>query len=97
MRNRRPSDLPAKPQRPARANFHQRYDQLEMRRAALVSRLAALGETAPRHPAYKGVLKLLNDTFRRTRLPKRLAVLQAAAWMIDVLEKLVQAGGDWTR
>ena len=31
--------------------------------------------------------KLLNDTFRKSRLAQRLAVLQAAAWLIDVLEQ----------
>jgi hypothetical protein len=31
---------------------------------------------------------LLNTTFRRSKLAQRLAILQAAAWLIDVLEKL---------
>jgi hypothetical protein len=31
---------------------------------------------------------VLNDTFRRERLLQRLAALQAATWLIDVLEKL---------
>ena len=43
---------------------------------------------AARHPGRKRALKLLNDTFRKSKLPQRLAVLQAAAWLIDVLEKL---------
>jgi hypothetical protein len=31
---------------------------------------------------------LLNDTFRKSRRAQRLAVLQAAAWLIEVLERL---------
>jgi hypothetical protein len=61
---------------------------METRRAALVARLTTLGETAQRHPAYTSARTLLNETFRGTKLPKRLAVLQAAAWLIDILEKL---------
>ncbi len=47
-----------------------------------------LGEMAKPHPGYKRALKLLNDTFRKSKLAQRLAVLQAAAWLIDVLERL---------
>ena len=54
----------------------------------MVARLAALDPRSQGHPGYKRVLKLLNDTFRKEKLPQRLAVLQAAAWLIDVLEKL---------
>ena len=74
---------------PKRQSFRQRYDELEARRAELAARLHLLGEIAERHPAYKRALKLLNDIYRREKLPQRLAVLQAAAWLIDVLEKLV--------
>ena len=57
------------------------------RRAALVARLTSLGEAGQRHPGYRRAIKLLNDTFRKAKLAQRLAVLQAAAWLIDVLEK----------
>jgi hypothetical protein len=81
------------PFRPAaRPTFRQRYDELEERRAELSARLQSLGEAAQRHPGYKRALKLLNDIYRREKLPQRLAVLQAAAWLIDVLEKLVSSG-----
>lgn len=70
------------------ANFRRRYDELEARRAALVARLAALSDSAQHHPGYRRALTLLNDTFRREKLAQRLAVLQAAAWLIGVLEKL---------
>ena len=73
---------------PARGTFRQRYDELEAQRAALVSRLRRLGDPAQQHPGYKRALKLLNDTFRKSKLAQRLAVLQAAAWLIDVLERL---------
>lgn len=85
MPHRRPNPS-VKP--PARANFRRRYDDLEARRAALVARLADLSEAARRHPGYWRALTLLNDTFRKEKLAQRLAVLQAAAWLIDVLEKL---------
>ena len=74
--------------RAPRASFRERYATLEKRRSELVDRLTALDAKAQAHPGYKRALKLLNDTFRREKLPQRLAVLQAAAWLIAVLEKL---------
>jgi len=74
-----------------RATFRQRYDELEGRRTELSARLHLLGEAAQTHPAYKRAQKLLNDIYRREKLPQRLAVLQAAGWLIDILEKLVGA------
>jgi hypothetical protein len=85
--HRRPPAASTEPSKPLRADFRKRYDQLEAHRAALVARLTALGEAGQRHPAYKRALKLLNDTFRRSKLAQRLAILQAAAWLIDILEK----------
>ena len=72
----------------SRSNFRSRYDDLEIRRAQLVVRLRMLGEIAKPHPGYRRALTLLNDTFRKSRLAQRLAVLQAAAWLIDVLEQV---------
>jgi len=71
-----------------RQSFRHRYDELELRRAELAARLRVLGDAAQKHPGYKRALKLLNDIYRRERLPQRLAVLQAAAWLINILEKL---------
>ena len=71
-----------------RRNFRQQYDDLEARRAELCERLHALGHKAEEHPAYKGALKLLNNIYRKEKLTQRLAVLQSAAWLIDILEKL---------
>jgi hypothetical protein len=76
---------------PSRGNFRMRYDEMEAHRAELVARLPMLGESARQHPGYKRALKLLNDTFRKSKLAQRLAVLQAAAWLIDVLEQLTTA------
>ena len=74
--------------RPPRASFRERYTALETRRAELVARLTALDHSARNHPGYRRAFTLLNNTFRKEKLPQRLAVLQAAAWLIDVLEKL---------
>jgi hypothetical protein len=74
-----------------RQSFRQHYDELEVRRAELTVRLQSLGEEAQRHPGYKRALKLLNDIYRKEKLPQRLAVLQSATWLIGVLEKLVTA------
>jgi hypothetical protein len=88
MSSRKPPASPVKTPAPARGTFRQRYDDLEARRTMLVERLRTLSESAQRHPGYKRALKLLNDTFRKSKLAQRLAVLQAAAWLIDILEKL---------
>ena len=71
-----------------RRSFRQQYDDLEARRAELCERLRMLGHKAEEHPAYKGALKLLNTIYRREKLAQRLAVLQSAAWLIAILEKL---------
>ena len=70
----------------ARENFRKRYDEVETQRAALVARLNKLSKNAHQHPSYKRALKLLNSTFRKSKLAQRLAVLDAATWLIDVLE-----------
>lgn len=89
MPSRRPPTTPQSPlSSPRRGTFRQRYDELESRREALVARVRGLSDGAQRHPGYKRALKLLNDTFRKSKLAQRLAVLEAAAWLIDILEKL---------
>lgn len=88
MPSRRPPASPASPSKPAQGTFRQRYDDLEARRTALVERLRALGGDAQKHPGHKRALTLLNDTFRKSKLAQRLAVLQAATWLIDILEKI---------
>lgn len=88
MPHRRPPTTRTNGSAPARGTFRQRYDDLEAQRSVLVERLRRLGGSAEQHPGYKRALKLLNDTFRKSKLTQRLAVLQAAAWLIDVLERL---------
>jgi hypothetical protein len=75
-----------KPQQ--KPSFKQRYDEAERRRLAIVQRLAGLNERARAHPAYRRVSTLLNQTFRKASVAQRLATLQAAEWLIDVLENL---------
>jgi hypothetical protein len=77
-----------KPSPSSRAGFRERYDEIEARRAALVTRLTSLSEAGRRHPGYQRAFMLLNATFRRSKLAQRLAILQAAAWLIAILEKL---------
>ena len=89
MPHRRPSKTPADAPQGPRGNFRQRYDDLESRRAMLIARLTALGDAARSHAGYRHALKLLNDTFRKASLAQRLAVLQSAAWLIGILEKLI--------
>ena len=91
MRDPRPKPAPDKQPPQRRQSFRQRYDDLEVRRAELSARLHLLGETAQRHPGYKRALKLLNDIYRKEKLARRLAVLHAAAWLIDILEKLASS------
>lgn len=80
----RPIQTPGK----TRAGFRARYEEIEQHRAALVARLTSLGDAARQHPGYRRAMTLLNSTFRRAKLAQRLAILQAAAWLIDLLEKL---------
>jgi hypothetical protein len=88
MPNRSPKN-PDAPGSPPRADFRRRYDALEAQRAELIARLELLGSAGKQHPGYRRVLKLLNDTFRKAKLAQRLSVLQAAAWLIDVLERTI--------
>jgi hypothetical protein len=61
---------------------------MEPRRSELITRLQSLGEPARHYPGYRGALKLLNHVYRRQRVAKRLAVLDAASWLVSVLEEL---------
>jgi hypothetical protein len=68
--------------------FHKRFDELEKRRKLLLAQLNTLGEYATKYPAYRNALTLLNAKFRTASLVQRGAILEAAAWLIDLLEKL---------
>ena len=89
--HRRPEAPPQKSAPQKRQSFRRRYDELENRRAELSVRLQSLGESTRKHPGYKRALTLLNEIYRREKLPQRVAVLQSAAWLIDILEKLANS------
>ena len=63
-------------------------DCLELDRDALLSRLSNLDPRAKTQPGYRTALLLLNSKFRKASLTARVAVLQSAAFMVEVLEKL---------
>jgi hypothetical protein len=80
------------------ATFKQRYEEAERRRAAIMQRLAGLNEKARAHPGYRRASTLLNQTFRKASVAQRLATLQAAEWLIEVLENLTTfMGREWPR
>ena len=87
MIRRRLFILRAKPFKPSRKKFRQRYDDLEAQRADLVARLRRLSEASKQHPGYKHALKLLNGIYRREKLAQRLEVLHSASWLISLLER----------
>ena len=68
-------------------SFRQRYDALEKRREELIARLTALGARARANPAHGRARTLLNQTFRKASLAQRAAILEAADWLIAVLDK----------
>jgi hypothetical protein len=72
-----------------KSSFRQRYVEAERRRAAGLQRLEGLNEVARAHPAYRRAATLLNQTFHKASVAQRLATVQAADWLIDVLTKLV--------
>lgn len=88
MPNRRPPTKSTTVSAPADGDFRQRYDAVEARRERLIARLRALGGNAQAHPGYRRALTLLNETFRKSKLAQRAAVLESAAWLIDILQRL---------
>lgn len=66
----------------------QNPEHMEGERAALLERLQNLDPRAKSQPGYRTALSLLNSKFRKSAIGARMAVLQAAAFMIEVLEKL---------
>lgn len=78
------------PSRQPPRNFRQRYDALEQRRADLIARLTTLmtlSEKARANPASGRAHTLLNQTFRKASLVQRAAVLEAADWLIALLDR----------
>lgn len=69
-------------------DFRKRYEAVEVRREKLMARLRRLGAHSQAQAGYKRAITLLNDTFRKSKLAQRAAVLESAAWLIDLLERL---------
>jgi hypothetical protein len=75
-----PSELASK------ASFRKRYDATERQRLALLERLNRLGQHGRAHPSFRKATTLLTRTFRNARLVQRAAILQAAEWLIGLIE-----------
>ena len=65
-----------------------RHDRLEARREALLQRLDNLDHAAKSSRGYRSTVTLLNQKYRKASLAARLGILQAATFMIEVLEML---------
>jgi hypothetical protein len=74
--------------RRASGEFRRRYNNLESQREVLMNRLRLLGRFNAKHPAYANAQALLTRTFRGASVTQRVAILNAASWLLDVLEKL---------
>lgn len=72
---------------PRATTFRARYDDLEKRREELMARLAMLSKTGSPHPAMGRARTLLNTTFRKASLVQRAAVLEAADWLIMMIDR----------
>ena len=70
------------------SSFRDRYEAAERRRKQMLDRLNDLPEPARSHPGYRRALTLLNESFRKGRVAQRVAILQSAEWLIDVIETL---------
>lgn len=88
MPNKADTPPRAKTTKRPRASFRERYDDLEERRGALIERLTAVGEPSRAHPGYKRAHTLLNDMFRKSSLAQRIGILEAASWLIGILEQM---------
>jgi hypothetical protein len=67
--------------------FRARYDALEQRRTDLLARLEGLGERARTNGGYGRARTLLNTTFRKAKLVQRAAILEAADWLIAIIDR----------
>ena len=81
-----PNRQPGK-DKPRAATFRARYDDLEKRREELIARLAELAKRSSPHPALGRARTLLNTTFRKASLVQRAAVLEAADWLIMMIDR----------
>lgn len=79
-------DRPPANSKPRGPSFRARYDSLEQRRTELVGRLATLSVKV-KHPALARARTLLNATFRKASLVQRAAILEAADWLITMIDR----------
>jgi hypothetical protein len=80
---------PETPQGPRPSpGFRRRYDDLENRRGELMARLAKLDGVPQAAGTCLRARTLLNATYRKATLMQRAAVLQAAAWLIEIAEMM---------
>lgn len=86
MRGRRRRDRPSQSPQTSEPNFRNRYDDLERKRDVLIARLDGLGEYGRTHPSARKAMVLLNHTFRKASIVQRVAILQAADWLISLIE-----------
>ena len=73
---------------PGTRSRHAPEVRLERQQEALRQRLGRLHQSARRSPGYKTALRLLGQASRKGGLAARLAILDAAAFMVDVLEMI---------
>lgn len=78
------ANSPSSSRRPA--SFRQRYNDAERQRLALIERLNRLGDRGRAHPSFRRAMTLLTRTFREAKLVQRAAILQAADWLISLIE-----------
>lgn len=72
--------------RATKASFRQRYNDTERQRLAMLDRLNRLGHHGRAHPSFRRAMTLLTRTFRNAKLVQRAAILQAADWLISLIE-----------
>lgn len=63
-----------------------RRARIEAQRVALLQRLACLHPATRASPGYRSAVVLLTSKYLRSKLSARLGILQAAHFMIKVLE-----------
>jgi hypothetical protein len=74
-------------QPPKTESFRARYDALERRRDELLARLENLGIKARENPGYARARSLLSAPFRKASLVQRAAILEAANWLIVLIDR----------
>lgn len=81
--------MPDRPPTDSHKSFRARYDALEQRRNALLARLDAHGERGRANPGHEKARTLLNRSFRKASLVQRAAILEAADWLIAIIDRSI--------